>query len=96
MHVDSKIASKNQITLPKEVRDRLGVGAGDRIRYEIGDDGIVTVRKEASSFADLRGIIPYDGPPLTAGAIEAALDVRAGHHLDVLAEDAARRSKGAG
>ena len=37
------ITSKGQTTLPKEVRTRLGVDAGDQVEYRIAADGTVTV-----------------------------------------------------
>jgi antitoxin PrlF len=43
MKVDAKITSKGQITVPKQVRASLGVGAGDRIRFIRDDHGIHVV-----------------------------------------------------
>ena len=57
MKKQAKVTSKGQITLPREVRRRLGVRAGDRVEFE--DDGKVMkvrpVRKE-SPFAKYAGI----------------------------------------
>lgn len=36
----SKVSVKSQTVLPAEVRDRLGISAGDRLRYVIGEDWI--------------------------------------------------------
>lgn len=41
----SKVTSKGQVTLPKPVRERLQIQAGDTLAYEIEADGAVTVRK---------------------------------------------------
>jgi antitoxin PrlF len=41
----SKITTKGQVTIPKEVRARLRVQAGDMIVYEFQDNGLVVVRK---------------------------------------------------
>lgn len=41
----SKVTSKGQVTIPKEVRERLHVKAGDVIAYEFQDNGTVLVRK---------------------------------------------------
>lgn len=41
----SKVTTKGQVTIPKEVRDRLKVRAGDIIAYEFQENGLVTVRK---------------------------------------------------
>ncbi len=38
--VVSKVSVKSQTVLPREVRERLGIGPGDRLRYLFGADGI--------------------------------------------------------
>ena len=38
----SKITAKGQLTMPKPVRDVLGVGEGDRVRFVVAN-GVVTV-----------------------------------------------------
>ncbi len=47
--VVSKVSSKGQVTIPKEVREKLGVEPGDRIGYEVEGD---TVR--------IRRLNPFD------------------------------------
>ena len=42
MHI-SKISSKGQVTLPKEVREAAGLQPGDMIAYEINGD-VITLR----------------------------------------------------
>lgn len=54
------ITIKGQVTIPKPVRDRLGVKPGDEIAFEMGADGRVTIAKakgkpKRSRFAALRG-----------------------------------------
>ncbi len=39
-----KVTEKGQITIPKEIRDALGIGAGTEVEFERHDDAIV-VRK---------------------------------------------------
>jgi antitoxin PrlF len=57
MKKQAKVTSKGQITVPREIRRRLGVRAGDRLLFEEDGDGvrITAVRKE-SAFAKYRGI----------------------------------------
>ena len=43
--LNSKLTSKNQTTIPKEVRDVLKVRAGDRITFEICKDKTIVIRK---------------------------------------------------
>ena len=39
MHV-SRLSSKSQITIPKEVRDAIGLQPGDAVTYEVHDNVI--------------------------------------------------------
>ena len=39
------ITTKGQITIPKEVRDHLGVDAGDKVDFIVQRDGTVSVRR---------------------------------------------------
>jgi len=41
----SKVTTKGQVTIPKEVRERLRITAGDVIAYEFQENGLVVVRK---------------------------------------------------
>ena len=39
------VTVKGQVTIPKRVRDHLGLRAGDRVAFEVDAGGIVTLRK---------------------------------------------------
>ena len=69
--IESGITSKGQTTLPKPVREALGVGAGDRVRYVINDGEvrILAVRPIGRLFGALR----HDGPPVTLEQMEDAI-----------------------
>jgi bifunctional DNA-binding transcriptional regulator/antitoxin component of YhaV-PrlF toxin-antitoxin module len=41
----SKIFANGSTTLPKPVRDALGVKAGDSVRYVIAEDGVQVLKK---------------------------------------------------
>ena len=41
----SKITSKYQATIPKEIRESLKLNAGDSILFHVSSDGTVTVRR---------------------------------------------------
>ena len=57
MKKEAKVTSKGQITVPREIRRRLGVRTGDRLLFEEDEDGvrITAVRKE-SPFTKYMGI----------------------------------------
>lgn len=51
------LTSKGQITLPKPVREALGVHPGDRVAFDIREDGTITVEAETIDLRSLRGTI---------------------------------------
>jgi AbrB family looped-hinge helix DNA binding protein len=52
----AKVSGKNQIVLPKEIRQRLGVKAGDDLLF-IVREGEIIVRPRPASFAKaMRGL----------------------------------------
>jgi AbrB family looped-hinge helix DNA binding protein len=56
----STISSKGQVTVPLEVRRRLGLREGDRVEF-VFEDGRATIRPargESNSFAKYVGILP--------------------------------------
>ena len=56
MDVAAKVTSKGQLTLPKSVRETLGVGPGDQVVFRIEPDGI-NVRRAGDLIA-LAGSVP--------------------------------------
>lgn len=54
--MESTITSKGQTTIPKEIRDCLGLKAGSRVKYFIDMDGRVEILA-VRSITDLRGIV---------------------------------------
>jgi looped-hinge helix DNA binding domain, AbrB family len=51
------LTSKGQITVPKEIRDHLGVDAGDRLNFQIREGGEVLVESETIDLRTLRGAV---------------------------------------
>ncbi|CAH2603770.1 AbrB/MazE/SpoVT family DNA-binding domain-containing protein [Rhodovastum atsumiense] len=54
------VTRKGQVTIPKPVRDRLGIGPGSAVAFELAPDGRVVLVKAGvdrppSRFARLRG-----------------------------------------
>jgi antitoxin PrlF len=53
----ARVTSKGQITIPREVRQMLGVRAGDAVLFEGSEEGVrVRPVREKSAFAKFRGI----------------------------------------
>jgi len=51
MMIQSTITDKGQTTVPKEVREVLGVKPRERIQWDLQEDGTVSVRAEPSALA---------------------------------------------
>ena len=57
------VTSKGQLTLPKEVREHLGVQQGDRVEFRKDRSGRVWVEPATHDLAALRGLFgPVDRP----------------------------------
>jgi AbrB family looped-hinge helix DNA binding protein len=52
------VTSKGQVTIPVEVRRRLGIAPSDKIVFVYDESGPVVVRKMKFSVEDLQGILP--------------------------------------
>jgi len=59
MNPSSTISSKGQITVPQEIRNRLGLSAGDRVEFVVdGDQTVIRpARSEPNPFAKYKGIL---------------------------------------
>jgi antitoxin PrlF len=58
------LTSKGQITLPKSVRERLGVEAGDRIEFIESEQGFLIV-PATRDIRSLKGIVPKPKKPVS-------------------------------
>jgi AbrB family looped-hinge helix DNA binding protein len=53
----STLTSKGQLTLPKEIRERLGVHEGDRLEFRTDRRGRVWVEPATQDLMKLRGLL---------------------------------------
>jgi len=49
------VTSKGQITIPRQVRQALGLRPGDRVAFRVREDGTVSVEPETVDVLTLRG-----------------------------------------
>jgi AbrB family looped-hinge helix DNA binding protein len=70
-----KVTSKGQTTVPKEVRDFLGLGEGSQVEWTIDGDGKAIVRPRKKLRAvDLAGILgPSPVGPVTVEEMNEAI-----------------------
>ena len=73
-----KMTIRGQVTVPKRVRDALGLSAGDAVEFHLNGDGEFVLRKVPSASAGRRG--SRDGPP----RLEAQMRRRAAELLELL------------
>jgi antitoxin PrlF len=59
---NATLTSKGQTTIPKEIRDSLGLKAKDRLNFTLLHDGTVIMRVKNKSILDLVGAVNYTGP----------------------------------
>lgn len=52
---ESTITAKGQTTVPRQVREQLGVGPGTRLIWHVMPDGSLIVRAKTLSILDLAG-----------------------------------------
>lgn len=61
--VEATVTSKGQVTLPKELRKRLGIQTGSRIRFNIPAQGPVQIERVLYDLEDLWRMADEGGKP---------------------------------
>jgi len=82
----SVITRKGQITLPAEIRHRLGLKQGDKVAFRLEDDHIVITPGRSVVTATAGVFLQYVDRPRTAEELRAAAE-------QAIAEDGAERSR---
>ena len=67
------VTSKGQITIPKPVRDGLGVESGDRVEFVELERGVYTVVAATRDIRDLKGVIPKRAKPVSVEDMSKAV-----------------------
>ena len=81
IHEIATITSKGQITLPKAIRQALGVEAGDKVGFELRENGEVLVHRAAAEHED---------PAIGAFLSLLERDIQSGQHVRDLPDELAR------
>lgn len=69
----SKVTSKGQVTIPKMIRDVLGVKPGDRVEFRVGVDGQVVLETGTLDLMSLYGRLQPVEKPLTLEDMDQAI-----------------------
>ena len=80
IHEIATLTSKGQITLPKPIRQALGVDAGGKVAFDLRDGEVVVTRANAE----------HEDPAIGAFLSLLARDIEAGRNVHGLPEDLAR------
>ena len=67
------VTSKGQITIPKPVRDGLGVESGDRVEFVELERGVYTVVAATRDIRILKGMIPKPAKPVSVEDMNKAI-----------------------
>ncbi len=82
----STVTTKGQVTIPVEIRRRLGVNPHDKVAFVLDDDHVQLVRR-GSVVDRTAGIFKTSQPPLTAEELRESAE-------RAIAEDVAERMGG--
>lgn len=80
IHEVATLTSKGQITLPKSIRQALGVDTGGKVAFDLRDGEVVVTRADAE----------HEDPAIAAFLSLLARDIEAGRNVRGLPEDLAR------
>ena len=61
MTAAATLTSKGQTTIPKEIRDSLGIKPGDRMTFTLMPDDTVVLRVKSKSIMELAGVLRKKG-----------------------------------
>lgn len=80
IHEVATLTSKGQITLPKPIRQALGVDAGGKVAFDLRDGDVVVTRVDTE----------HEDPAIVAFLGLLARDIKAGRNVRGLPKDLAR------
>lgn len=70
--MEATLSSKNQATIPKQVREYLHLSPGDRFKFFLQPDGVVVILPKIP-VAKLKGSLPKPKRPISVEEMNAAL-----------------------
>ena len=71
--MQATITTKGQVTVPKAVRDKLNLHAGDKLEFIIEDGDGVRVIPVTAPLAKLKGMLPAPPKAVTLDEMDAAV-----------------------
>ena len=77
-----RITSKGQVTIPADIRQRMGLGAGDRIEFVEIDDGTFAIKPAIDDVRSLKGLLRRPTVNVSVEDMNAAIRERAATRLE--------------
>ncbi|MFO7818113.1 MAG: AbrB/MazE/SpoVT family DNA-binding domain-containing protein [Thermodesulfobacteriota bacterium] len=71
--MQATLTSKGQVTLPKKIREKLGLSAGDQIEFFLEDDQNVRLVLKHVPINQLRGMLPKPAKPVSLEEMDKAI-----------------------
>ncbi|CAN5833886.1 AbrB/MazE/SpoVT family DNA-binding domain-containing protein [soil metagenome] len=75
------MTSKGQLTVPKQVREELGLTPGTRVSFTRTTAGDYVLSVRTRSVRDLRGCLSHQGPPVSLEQMDEAIAAGAAESL---------------
>ncbi len=72
------ITSKGQITIPKDIRNRLGLETGDKVSFLIDDNGVVNFVPMTKDITTIKGMITKPKKPVSLEDMNATVKRKGG------------------
>ena len=76
------ITSKGQVTIPKDIRDALGLGQGDKVLFSVETDHVVLTPLPRGRLGDLYASLPASRPYPGHEAIRQELQSELGERIE--------------
>ena len=70
------LTSKGQVTIPLEVRQRLGLDTGDRIEFVLLADGEYAIKPAIDDVRSLKGLLRKPAKPVSVKDMNTAVRTR--------------------
>ena len=81
VHAVATVTSKGQITLPKPIRQALGVGVGGKVAFDLRGSEVIVSRAQDD---------PHEDPAIASFLDLLEKDIHSGRHVTALPDDLAR------
>ena len=72
----STMTTKGQVTIPLDVRQRLGLDAGDRIEFVEIENGVFAIKPAIDDVRSLKGLLRKPKKPVSIEDMKAAIRLR--------------------